>query len=191
MFVKNWSSQLDPALIYLPLSTAILRWTSVLAPQLPVGPNNRLAPFGEHPTSWRQKATSDKRPNLFDSYTQLCEQMYVLLQELENKSDGPSVNRAGFGFQGGNNPFFPRGRNGKPAFGGSNRFSSASTVPKFMQPAAGRADTKAIAPQTPASVQLSLTSAPGTSWLLRTWPDWTKRGRELWEKIWGGEYFWF
>ena len=70
--------------------------------------------------------------------------MDVLLQELENKSDGPGVNRAGFGFQGGNKPFFPRGRGGKPAFGGSNRFSSAP--PWFMQPAAGRANNKGHCP---------------------------------------------
>ena len=87
---------------------------------------------------------TDERPNLFDNQKQLCEQMDVLLQELENKSDGPGVNRAGFGFQGGNKPFFPRGRGGKPAFGGSNRFSSAP--PWFMQPAAGRANNKGHCP---------------------------------------------
>ena len=183
MFVKNWSSQLDPALIYLPLSTAILRWTSVLAPQT----CRSRQPFD---SIWRElwlpqlavphhederPPLHSERPNLFGNQKQLCEQLDVLLQKLENRIDGPGVNRAGFELQGGNKPFFP----------------TAPTVPKFMQPAAGRADTKAIAPQTPASVQLSLTAAPGTSWILRTWPDWTRRGRELWGKIWGGGYFWF
>ena len=39
---------------------------------------------------------SAERPNLSDNQRQLCEQMEVLLKELEQKTDGPSVNRTGF-----------------------------------------------------------------------------------------------
>ena len=156
----------------------------MLAPQLPVGPNNRLAPFGEHPTSWRQKATSDKRPNLFDSYTQLCEQMYVLLQVLKTRVPDRVWTEQDLDSKQPTNPSFQE----------SVMASLPLEIPIAsvqLQPCPGSCSQqrqgrqKGHCPQTPASVQLTLIAAAGTSWIHRTWPNWTRRGRQLWGDSYG------
>ena len=128
----------------------------------PLDKNEPMTPFGEnvlvekwlnminpdlraHIMKTRGHLFTDERPNLFDNQKQLCEQMDVLLHELDTKKEGPGMNRAGFGFQGGNRPFTPRGRGGKPGFGNSARYTNPMMT-RFNQPATGRANSRGSCP---------------------------------------------